>query len=517
MAAPLHIDSNRSEARISEETSLKVANGAAVWALLEVNNYLDTAGKFTKVQRNPIGGDRQRKKGITVDLDAAFGFNTDLTQYNTQDLMQGLFFADFRRKIEFTGTVTSVITSDDSFNVASGFTFTTGDLVFARGFSNTLGNNGLHRATAATATKLTSDHNLADETPPVGAKLIKVGVQGGVGLIDVDASQPFPALVSNGTAPNWTTQGLTPGESVWIGGDTAPTRFANATNNCMARIRSITATRLELDKCSKGAMVTEADTTQTIQVFYGRFLKNESTQALIKRRTYQIERQLGASDEALPAQIQSEYFTGAVFNELNLKYEQASKINMDCKFMALDQELRTGVVGLKAGTRPAIENADMQTTSSGLKRVRISKIISGDEAPAALYAFVDTMSINISNMSEPQKALTVLGGYDYSHGDFTVGGAFTGTFFTIDGVAAIRNNDNVTIDLMEFTNNAGWVQDMPLVALGDGSIQVEKDKAIKNPVTFEAASGEEIDVNLDYTLSWTFFDYLPTVAASING
>lgn len=517
MAAPLHIDSNRTESRWSEETALKTANGSAVWQLLEVNNYLDARGQFTKVARSPIAADRQRKKGITTDLDAKFGHNTDLTQYNMQDLLQGLFFADLRRKAEFTATITSVATSDDSFNAASGLDiFAVDDMVFARGFDQALGNNGIHRVTVIAAGKLTSDHNLADETPPAGAKLIRVGVHTAAGNIDVDATQPFPALTSNGTSPNFTTWGLTPGQSICIGDDAALTRFTNATNNCVARVRSVVAGRVVLDKCSKGAMVTETNTTQTIRVFFGRFQKNESDQSLIKRRTYQIERQLGAPDDALPAQIQSEYFTGCVFDSMKLDFRQADKITMDCMFTSLDQELRTGPTGLKAGTRPNIENADAQVTSIDLKRVRISKVISGDEAPAALYAFVDNMTLNISNNSTVEKALTVLGGYDYSHGDFTAGGTFTGTFFSVDGVAAVRNNDDVTIDIMCFRDNAGWVIDMPLVSLGDGSIDVQKDKAIKNPVTFECASGEEIDANLDYTVSWTWFDYLPTFHATPN-
>lgn len=515
MAAPNKIDSNRTEARWSEELSVGVANGSAAWVTLEVNNFSDAKGQFTKVARNPIGGDRQLKKGQTTDLDAHCGFNTDLTQFNMQDLLQGLFFADLRRKAEFSGVITSIITSDDSFNAASGLNiFAVNDLFTPRGLNTTLGNGGLHRATAVTAAKLTSDHNLTDETPPAtGTRIVKVGIQVGVGLLQVDSTQPNPALVSNGTTPDWTAQSLTPGEYVWIGGDTAITQFATAANNCLARIRSITSTRLELDKTTK-TMVTDAGTAKTIQVFYGRVLKNESSQSLIKRRTYQIERQLGAPDEALPAQIQSEYFVGSVFDSASFNYNPATKITIDPKFMSTNQELRTGVVGLKAGTRPAIENADAQVTSSDLKRCRIATVVPGTSNPAALYSFIDTLTVNVSNNSVPQKALTVLGAYDYAHGDFKVGGSFTGTFFTIDGVAAIKNNTNCTIDIMEFKNNAGWVMDMPLVCLGDGSLVVEKDKAIKNPVTFECASGEEININLDYTLAKTFFDFLPNLAAT---
>ena len=100
MATGSNIDSNVTGLRYSEETSLGVANGSAVWYPLEPNEYADFGGEVVTVARNPINAGRQNKKGVVVDLNASGGFNTDLTSTNVQDIMQGFLWADFRRKGE---------------------------------------------------------------------------------------------------------------------------------------------------------------------------------------------------------------------------------------------------------------------------------------------------------------------------------------------------------------------------------------------------------------------------------
>lgn len=518
MTAVRKIDSNIAETRYSQETSFGVANGSAVWNLLEVNSFGEARGQFAKVARNPIASDRQRRKGVTVDLDAAVSLNSDLTHYNLQDLLQGLFYANARVKTEFGGTGQVVsVNGASQFTAASGLTaFAVNDLIVLRNGTNAAGNsNKILRVTASTATLLTVTPTVNAETLPANAKLVRVGIRTAAGDVDVDASGTLPRLTS--TALDFTTLGLTPGESIWIGGDQALTFFpTNAVNNCLGRVLTIAANSLTLDKASKGAMITEAQAGSTIEIYFGRVLKNEQI-ALQVRRTYQIERNLGAPDDALPAQQQSEYFTGCVFNEGVLNLDPQGKITMDCAFVGADQELRTGVTGLKGGTRPNIESADAQNSSTDLKRVRLSKVVSGDESPTPLFAFFPSATVTINNGVEPLKALTRLGAFDMSAGDFVVTASVQGYFSSIDAISAVRNNDTLTLDIMEFRNNQGWVLDMPLVTAGDGAINVEKDKVMLTPLTLECASGEEVNPALDYTACWTFFDGLPTLAALPQG
>ncbi len=514
MALVKKLDSNISSTRLSVETAFKIADGAAVWMPLEINSYGDAAAKFTKVARSPIDSDRQRKKGVTTDLDATFSATSDFTSYNLQQFLPGMFYADYRSKTELGGAGQIVsVNASNQFTAAGGLTvFPVGALIVLRGGTQSAGNsNRILRVTVSTATLLTVNETITAETLPSTAKLVQVGVRTAAGDLDVDASGVLPKLTS--TTLNFVTLGINNGEFVWIGGDAALTFFSvNAVNNCLARVLNVTATALTLDKCSKGDMITEANTLNTVELYVGRFLKNEQI-ALIKRRTYQVERQLGASDDALPTQIQSEYFTGGIINEMTLNYAQAAIMTFDLKLVCADQELRTGATGVKAGTRPAVENADAHNTSSDLKRVRLAKVVNGDEDPTPLFAFIPSLTLNFTNNVEPLKALTVLGSFEASAGDFVVTGSCEGYFNDIATISAIRNNDTCTLDIYSYKNGQGIVVDLPLVTLGDGSIKLEKDKSQMVPLTLECASGEEVNANLDFTCGITQFDGLPLLAA----
>jgi len=301
MAIRNKVDSNETELAIAKEVigTPGVLPVTPNWYTMEPNEYDDFGGEPTLLARRPINSSRQRKKGSIVDLAAQGGFNQDLTNDNSQMLASGFMYADFREKT--TESPSSV--SATGYVVADEDAYFAGMLLFASGFANAA-NNGLKVVTSIDAgTSEVRAAGLAVEgSPPASARIVLVGLQGAAGVLDINAGGVLPVMTSS--ANNLNLLGLIPGEFIFIGGDSAGTRFSNAANNGIKRIRSVAAGSLTFDK-SDLAMVTEASTAETVQFFFGRVLKNELAN-LIVRQTFQLERAMGAPDTAQPTQVQAE-------------------------------------------------------------------------------------------------------------------------------------------------------------------------------------------------------------------
>ncbi len=505
------IDSNVTGLRFAEESALKQLPGSPVWYALEPNSYNDFGGQISTVARNPINPSRQRKKGVTTDLDASGGFNQDLTFDNTTRLLQGFFFADIREKkttapLNGAATaVTGVTGSSKTYAAAAGLTgFLANQLVLAQGFGVTA-NNGLKSvASASTATAVVVNETVVDEAnPPATAKLTAVGYQFASETVDITLNGDLVRLSRASGTFDMTTLGLIPGEWVYLGGDAVGTQFAD--NRGFARVNAITATYIEFDKTSWDG-VAEVGTGKTIRIFFGAVLKNEADPALIKRRTYQVERTLGADANG----TMSEYLVGAVPNELSLNIAQADKVTIDLSFVAVDNEQRTGAQGVKTGTRPSLAPGAAFNTSSDFSRIKLALVSATDSSPVPLFAFATEMTLTVNNNVTPNKAIGVLGAFDTSAGTFEVGGNMTAYFADVQAVQAVRNNSDVTLDIIMLKKNFALLWDIPLLSLGDGRLAVEQDQAITLPLETNAAESK-----FAHTLLFQSFSYLPDVAGGV--
>lgn len=509
MAQVAKIDANITGLRYSEELSLSIVDPAAVWFELEPNSYADFGQQVTNVPRVPIVSDRQKKKGVLTDLDASGGFSADLTQEVLPDIGQGVFYADLRVKDELAPT--SVDGGLENYVVAAGGgAYLAGDLLFAQNFTNGE-NNGLKTVTAGAALAVTVAEDLvAEAAPPADALIRRVGFEFGTGELDVDTTGDFVTL--NAAVKDLTELGLIPGEWIFLGGDLAANQYTNVANNGFKRIRSVTATQMVLDK-SNVAMITEADATQDIQMFFApRVLKNESDPTLILRRSYQLERSLGAPDDAFPAQIQAEYLVGAVASQLQLNIATADKMTFDLSFMGTDMEFIDGPTALKAGTRPALDESEAYNSSSDVSRIFMSIVSESEETTLPLFGCIQDLSITIDNTLSTNKCVGTFGAFEITAGMFAVSGSLTAFFGNVSAQEAVRQNEDISIDAHVVKANQGITIDMPLITIGDGRPNVEADTAITLPITFEAASGAKIDTALDHTLLMAWYDYLPDAA-----
>lgn len=499
------IDSNVTGLRFAEEASLKTLPGSPVFYALEPNSYADFGGQIATVARNPINPSRQRKKGVTTDLDASGGFNQDLTFDNTTRLLQGFFFADIREKFTTAPmnttavAFTSIVAATKTYAAASGLgTAIVGSLMFASGFTNAA-NNGLKNVASRTASSIVVTQTSADEaSPPAAASMMTVGQQLGSATSSISLNGALVRL--NDSATDFTTLGLIPGEWVFLGGDSAGVRFAN--NQGYARIGAIAAGYLEFDK-TQWVGIVEAGTAKTIQIYFGNVIKNESASALIKRRTYHVERTLGSDTVG----VMSEYLVGAVPNEMTINIAQADKVTLDMSFVAVDNEQRTGTVGVKTATRPTLTPSDAFNTSADFSRIKLGLVSATDSNPVDLFAYATELSLTLTNNVTPNKAIGVLGAFDTSAGTFEVGGSLTAYFADITAVQAVRNNSDVTIDFILAKQNRGLVFDVPLISLGNGRLSVQQDQSITLPLDNNAAESK-----FNHTLLFQSFAYLPDLA-----
>lgn len=490
---PIVVPSNGTGLAVAEEVigAPGTLPGTPVWIPLEPNSYGEFGGQTKLTPRKPITNTRQLKKGVVTDLDAAGSFTTDFVAESLTRILQGFLFADWRYKDNLIDTAVSAT----QYTVASGGAgFLVNSLLFAENHS-VAGNNGLKVVTASTATTV-SCAGLAVETPPATAKITRVGHQAASADVTLTVNSGIPTLGS--TVLNFTTLGLIPGEWLWIGGDTAVTQFATAANNGAYRIKTIAANAIVFDRWPS-TPVTDAGTGKTIQMFFGHVLKNEASSALQKLRTYHLERQLTTS--------QFEYVKGAAPNTLQITMKKADKITMELSFVGLTTE-RTAVA--KTGTRETLPSQTAFNSSSSFTRLRFLD----DATGTSLASYVDELKLTIDNGVDPVKAVAALGGIDINYGDFQVSGNISAFFSTTAAIDAVINNDNCGLDFLLVERSGlqnlpdGWLFDIPLLALGDARLKVEKDKPIMLPVNYDAAAHD----TFNHTLMIVDFTYLPVAA-----
>jgi Phage tail tube protein len=498
-----NIDSNETSLNYAEETRLGVLPVTPIWYPAEPNSYSNFGGSLKLLARNPINRSRQRKKGVITDLDAKGGYNQDFTQSNFQNLLQGLMFADFRQK----PTLAPTSVSGTAYVAASITGWAAGALALATGFA-TPANNGLKVVTGVTgSTDVQVSGLVAEASPPAGAKVVMVGFNTAAGVLDVTATG-LPVITG---VPAAFAALVIPGEWVYIGGDGALNEFTNDGNNGFKRISAIATTNWTID-LSQSAMVAETNTAQTVQVFFGRVLKNELN-SLIKYRSYQFERQLGNPDDANTSAIQSEYLIGSMIDQYDLNVKMADKITADVTLLSMDNQQRTATDGVKSGTRATLVESDAFNTSTDFAMLRMNIIDPTNADPDPLFAYLSDLKLTFKNNLKVNKAIGVLGGFSVSAGTFEVSATATAYFSTIEAVQAVRLNRDCEVNAAVVKENAGFVIDLPLIALGGGELDVKQDEAISLPLTIDAATAAKINPNTDYTAMWVFFDYLPNAAS----
>lgn len=209
---PRKIDSNNTGLSFAETIcgvlpTIEDDGRLPTWYELEPNSYADFGGGITTTARTPINASRQRKKGVTTDLNAGGGFNQDYTKSNFNRLMQGFLFADAHEKpttaplnglpVEVTGAASGT----NTYTAVEGLArFRAGQLVMVTGFFNAA-NNGVKTITGVADDAITVTEALETETAPGDVVISVVGWTLAAGGANIAMVGALPQLELTGAAP----------------------------------------------------------------------------------------------------------------------------------------------------------------------------------------------------------------------------------------------------------------------------------------------------------------------------
>lgn len=505
MAAPNTIGSNSTGLFKARETTPGELPENAIWKEKEPNEYGDFGGSYNKVARQPINNSRQVSKRTTVGYDATAGFTSDITPGNMLDDIEEFLFAYARRKKELA--VESVTATGYTVD-ATGDDFLPGTIVLVTGCNNEV-NNGLHIVgNGSTETEIKAA-GLAVEAN-VNALIVEVGFQFAAGDAAITIVDGRASLAA--TAKDLSSFGLIPGEVIFVGGDTVNNIFSTPTNKGWCRVFSSTEDNIVFDK-TDAQFVADNGAAKSIQVFFGRVVKNE--QASLQRTiTCAMRRSLGVPDTDAPDVVQSQVITGCTANELTITLPEEDKLTYEVSYMGREELFfDNDALVDENGTIKGVDEADAFNSTRDLCRFQ-TFVINPNKSLTPIFAGYTEGEIAINNNNSARKALTKFGTFDVTPGTFEVSGSLSAYFTSVNELRAVKDNKDLTIMACLYKDNSGVAIDIPLLDFATDGLEIELNNPIMMPIDKMASRGKKYNANMDHTILFVFFPYLPAIASN---
>lgn len=482
------------------ETALGTPPASPTWKLLEPNSIGTYGADITTVSREPISKNRQRKKGTTTDLDSSVEFEADLTLDHFIDFAEAFVHAVFNGPVNFSDEDTdqcTAVTGSDSYTVDANGDLAEDTLIFAQGFTNDA-NNGLKEvATGATGTDIPVEETLvAEASPPSTCEISVAGFRSAIGDLDV-ASVSGGVVTITSTALDFTTLGLTVGQEVYFGGEAAINKFSNAENVGYGRLLTIAANQITFDKTDQ-TWVTEANTTQLVDIYFNRFLRNVAVDDVdYIERSFHFEAtypDLGGigTDEY-------EYAKGNRANEMTFNLPLTDKATIGFGFIGTDTEPPT-TTRLSGSTTIQPTKDVAFNTSADIARLRIQQTDYTD-----ITSYFKSLTLTLNNNVSPEKVLALLGAAFMNTGNFFVD-VESQILFTDSAVpTAIRNNETLTMDFIVKNDNGAIAFDFPSITLGGG----DKELPVNETVLMNTTGMAFEDADLGTSIGISLFPFIP--------
>jgi len=485
---------------------------------LEPNSPNRFGASTTTVARTPISQLRERRKGTVTDEDSGVEFEGDTTMSHIEDFTEGFLYA-LATNGDMTFPVTALASGGGatvaslSASQATRLVKTTkvATLVQARGFKTKL-NNGLRPITTNPTTSATSI-NLGSNTTESGltnSRIELAGVRGLAGQAAFswawDAPTKRATLTAASTAVDFTTLGLTVGQSIQIGsmvsGDIGNAFENNEANDMYGsgRIRVINAATLVMDKVSEALRFSASAPTTALDFMYGKFIRTVPVNdAAYLERSYAIE--MLSPGLATNGDDMSELAIGNYCDTLsiNLPLSDKSTTSFGLEGMTTSQPSTTRPTNAASALEPLSTAAF--NTSADLARLRIEDLDEG-----GITTDFKSVTLTIANNVSGEKKLGKLGPAYMNVGILTID-LETQVIFTDPAVVkAIRCNTTVTMDFALANDDGGIIVDIPNMTLSGGEREYPTNESVLLSTTGMAFADTASD--LPYSMSVSMFAHL---------
>jgi hypothetical protein len=441
-----------------------------------------------RVTSNEIRADRQIAEQILVALASGGEVGIELSFNAFDDMLEAALQGAWTNNPAIASGISNLTTT--TITVASGgASFKSGHLTFSSGFGNAV-NNGLFVVSSSTGTTIVYPAStFTAETPPAGAAVRVVGFQGVSG--DIVASVTGGNALTS-TALDFATLGLSVGQWVKVGGDSAGSQFATAALNGWCRISAIATNRLSLDIAPSG-WAANPGTGKTIQVFFGDFLVNGTTQ-----KSFTFERQ--QQDITAPSY---EYFTGQQVSTFALTLKAGEVIAGSIGLMGMSATVGTSRAGGASDTAAP--------TYSVLNAASNVGYLAEGGVMVAGPTYVTELGITINNNLGEQKAVNSIYPVGVRNGEISVSGNLNAYFGDISLLSKVLSDTDTSLMFRAGRtdgNRESILIDIPAAKLS-GTSPVE---AKNQDRMFTGTYAAKMHATLGYTITAQRYWYLPVAA-----
>ena len=472
------------------ETSLGVLPTTPDWYGVDRTSISSFGSTISKEEIVPINKKAMSQKSIVTGYDSALGYSNNLTISALKAHIQGVMRANVQEQA--SAVPTTVTASNDAFaHAALSSAISEGALIYARNLTNSA-NNGLHVVDSASTTTLTiTTSALVDETvAATNARFNVVGVQGDTGDIEINSDGNLTS-----TSLDFSSLGLSVGQSIWIGGSETITNFATSDYTGLVRIKVIDTNLLTIDDTPFTSTAADAGAAKTIQLFFGDFIKNvyrDDTE--YNAESYSFEGKMPGMNDG----TNYEYPNGNRVDSCNLSFDTRSKATVEWSFIGLDTPDMTSI--RESGTWYNLPDNKAFGTSSDCVFIKVkdSDLVDYDST-------FTNFSIEMSNSISATDALCTAAHVDLNDANFMVSGTINAFLNDPDMINAVKNNETNTISYA-ISNDDGVIDFyLPSITLDDKS--------------YDMGDNSNIIVNSSYTafeddfysmvMGISFYHYLP--------